>query len=69
MKRKGVVLLFLILSGCGTVSQKAPDPFGVDLHHKMDFLEPEDVDVVYPAGDQRDSLDQSVRPNDPAFFN
>jgi hypothetical protein len=61
LKKKAVILLCLVLSGCGTVSQKSPDPFGLDLHHKMDFLEDDEIAVVYPAGMERDSLGQYVR--------
>lgn len=56
-----MVLVFFVLSGCGTVTQKAPDPFGLDLHHKMDFLEPKEIRVVYPAQGQQDALGQEVR--------
>ncbi len=66
MEKKVILLLFLFLSGCGTVSQKAPDPFGSDLHHKMDFLEPREIQVVYPAGLHKDSLGQDAR--DDSFY-
>ncbi len=67
--KKIIVLLFLICNGCSTMSQKAPDPFGADLHHALDFLEPRTVLVVYPAGEERDSLGQIVHPDDPALLN
>lgn len=60
MKKKAVLLVVFILSGCGTVTQKAPDPFGMNLHHKMDFLEPKEIVVVYPAGVPQDALGQDV---------
>ena len=61
LRKKVVILLCLVLGGCGTVSQKCPDPFGLDLHDKMDFLEDDEIAVVYPAKMKRDSLGQYIQ--------
>ncbi len=67
MRKQAVILLFLILGGCNSMTPKAPDALALDLYRKMGLSKPDKVEVIYPAGTRVDSLGQYVHVDDAAL--